>query len=462
MADFSSRLDSLSALADHPSREVGAIYPPLPSGKHHFLVVDDEPDVLDSIRRLFRKDYEVFLALSAAEAFEVLDREVIHLVMSDQRMPELSGVEFLAEVKRRYPHVVRMLFTGYGDVQVVVEAINQGDVYRYINKPFDPAELKVMVAQAAEHYNMLAERDRLLGELSRQNRALESRNRDLADAYNELRVLDRLKTVFMEVVSHELNTPTAIILGYASLLQRAAVRENEAAARQAVAGIHSSGLRLKGIADKIIKMMTADVPELRLDMRPVDAVALVRDIVAELQPVLETRSQRAIVECPVEPLTLDAEEAYLRDLLMNLLVNAVKFSPDHSRIWIRAEPATLGTPREPGSDAALPKPPADRAVPAVRFTVKDEGIGIRPEDRDQIFTSFFGTFLSLHHSSGSFGFEQRGLGLGLALVKKFAEMHGGYVEFDSEVGVGSEFRVVLPVHGQDRLASGEFAALDPD
>ena len=91
--------------------------------------------------------------------------------------------------------------------------------------------------------------------------------------------------------------------------------------------------------------------------------------------------------------------------------------------------------------------------------IPDEGIGIRPEDRDQIFNPFFGTFLSLHHSSGDFGFEQRGIGLGLAIVKRFAEMHGGTVEFDSEVGVGTEFRVVIPVHPQGTYVSGEFPAI---
>ena len=120
--------------------------------RHTFLVVDDERDVLDSVRRLFRQDYEIHIAESAERAFEILDQRDIHLIMSDQRMPSMTGVEFLSRVKARHPSIVRMLFTGYaGDINAVIDAINEGHVYRYIHKPFDPAELKTVVNQAAEY-----------------------------------------------------------------------------------------------------------------------------------------------------------------------------------------------------------------------------------------------------------------------------------------------------------------------
>ena len=409
------------------------------NSKHNFLVVDDDPDVLDALRRLFRREYNVFLASSAAEGFEILKDNDIHVVMSDQRMPETSGVEFLSQVKKRFPQVVRILFTGYGDANAVIEAINQGHVYRYIAKPFDPAELKIVVAQAAEYHDILAERERLLDELAERNVQLENRYQELARANDELKTLDRLKTVFMEIVSHELNTPTAIILGYSSLLQRNAPENDPEGAARAVEGIKSSGMRMKRITEKIAKMMAADLTAIELVLEEIDAEELIWDILREIDPAITMRKQEVSVSAPSEPLLFRAERPYIRDVLMNLIVNAIKFSPDEYTIWVTVEQTTL------------------RKKPGLMFSVRDEGVGIRPEDRDRIFTTFFGTFDSRHHSSGDFGFQQRGIGLGLAIVKRFTEMHGGEVEFDSTPEEGSHFRVYLPI--EPRTPTAELPSL---
>ena len=406
--------------------------------RHRFLVVDDDRDVLDALRRLFRKDYELFLASDADEGFRILEEHDVQVVMSDQRMPEMSGVEFLTNVRTRFPKAVRILFTGYGDANAVIEAINEGHVYRYIAKPFEPAELKAVVAQATDYYDIRAERERLLEELAERNVELRNGNRELALAYDELKTLDRLKTVFMEIVSHELNTPTAIILGYASLLQRGTTAKDPEAFMQAMQGIKASGLRMKGITEKIGKMMAADLTAIELNLEEVDVSALVTAIVAELDPVLKARKQRIDVESDGDS-TISAERAHVRDLLLNLIVNAIKFSADGSTIWV-----SLSAWREYGRDELL-------------IRVRDEGVGIRPEDREQIFSSFFGTFDSRHHSSGDFGFEQRGIGLGLAIVKRFAEMHGGSVEFDSVLGEGTEFRVIMP--REPRLSTAELSSV---
>ena len=407
--------------------------------KHHFLVVDDDPDVLDALRRLFRRDYNVYLASSAEEGFEVLQDSDIHVVMSDQRMPEISGVKFLSQVKERFPRVVRMLFTGYGDANAVIEAINQGNVYRYIAKPFDPAELKIVVSQAFEYYDIIADRESLLDELAERNVELENRYQELARVNDELKTLDRLKTVFMEIVSHELNTPTAIILGYSSLLLRNPPGQDTDGMARALDGIKSSGMRMKRITEKIAKMMAADLTAIELALEDINAEELVKDIVREIEPAIAMRKLEVTITAPVEPLVFKAERPHIRDVLMNLIVNAIKFSPDGNTIWVSLETTEL------------------RNRPGLVFTVRDEGVGIRHEDRDRIFTTFFGTFDSRHHSSGDFGFQQRGIGLGLAIVKRFTEMHGGEVGFESTPGEGSSFRVVLPI--EPRTPTAEIPSL---
>src|SRR5262245_25496000 len=105
------------------------------SAKPCLLVVDDEPDLVQSVKDLLRFDYRVLGATRAGEGLALMEREDIHVVMSDQRMPEMTGVEFLRRIKETHPNTVRLLFTAYADINAVTEAINQGNVYRYISKP---------------------------------------------------------------------------------------------------------------------------------------------------------------------------------------------------------------------------------------------------------------------------------------------------------------------------------------
>ncbi|HVK04384.1 MAG TPA: response regulator [Armatimonadaceae bacterium] len=135
------------------------------NGKHPILVVDDEPEILYSLRGLLRREFEVHTAGSAEEAMEVLRQHPVHAVMSDQRMPEMTGVELLTEVQGRWPDAVRMVFTGYSDIKAVIDAINNGHIFRYITKPWDADELKSVLRQACEEYDRVVERRELLQDL---------------------------------------------------------------------------------------------------------------------------------------------------------------------------------------------------------------------------------------------------------------------------------------------------------
>lgn len=130
--------------------------------KYCLLVVDDEPDICDSIYDLLRVRYDVTRANSAAEAMEVMRQRDVHVVMTDQRMPAVTGTEMLRLVKSEYPDAIRVLFTGYADIRSVIEAINLGHVYRYISKPFSPEELELAVAEAASEYERIVGRARAL------------------------------------------------------------------------------------------------------------------------------------------------------------------------------------------------------------------------------------------------------------------------------------------------------------
>ena len=127
--------------------------------KLKLMVVDDEPDNLDLLYRTFRRDFQVYKADSALSALEVLDQQgEMAVIISDQRMPEMNGTEFLGKTVERFPDTIRILLTGYTDVEDLVEAINSGQVFKYITKPWNPEELKLVINQASETYKYYKQR----------------------------------------------------------------------------------------------------------------------------------------------------------------------------------------------------------------------------------------------------------------------------------------------------------------
>ncbi|GAB4365326.1 MAG: hypothetical protein Kow00121_01720 [Elainellaceae cyanobacterium] len=127
--------------------------------KPKMLVVDDEPDNLDLLYRTFRRDFTVLRAESGVVALEVLAAEgEVAVIISDQRMPEMKGTEFLSKTVPQFPDTMRIILTGFTDVEDLVEAINSGQVYKYITKPWDPNELKLVVQRAVETYDLLKQR----------------------------------------------------------------------------------------------------------------------------------------------------------------------------------------------------------------------------------------------------------------------------------------------------------------
>jgi len=134
------------------------------------LVVDDEPDNLDLLYRTFRRDFNVLRAESGVLALEVLAAEgEVAVIISDQRMPEMKGTEFLSKTVPQFPNTMRIILTGFTDVEDLVEAINSGQVYKYITKPWDPNELKAVVQRAAETYELLKQRTEELIRAQAQN-----------------------------------------------------------------------------------------------------------------------------------------------------------------------------------------------------------------------------------------------------------------------------------------------------
>jgi signal transduction histidine kinase len=374
--------------------------------RHTLLVVDDETNVIQSLQDLLRRDYQVFGATSARDGLGLLRQHEMHIVLSDQRMPQTNGIEFLRQVRADHPEAIRLLCTGYADIKAVIDAINEGHVFRYITKPWDPDELLTVLHQAGEMHDLLKERQRLLQDLQTKNRELQRAN--------------ALQEAFIRVASHELRTPLTILLGLPELALR--MEKPNTAVADWFRRIHKAGLRLHHLVEQLLQMLQAGRFERPLDRRPTDLGLLIGEAVEDVRPFVQQRRQHLSLNLPADLGLVNVEAGKIRICLDHLLVNAIKFTPDGGAIEVRAE----------------------RTANAVRLQVRDSGLGIPVDNLPHIFQPFFTELDVSRHSSGQFEFGRRGLGLGLSLVRAFVAMHGGTVEVASVPGQGSTFTLTLP------------------
>ena len=237
----------------------------------------------------------------------------------------------------------------------------------------------------------------------------------LAAAFND--TFARLEGSFGQLkrftadVSHELRTPLTALRTVGEVALRG--RHDAEGYREVIGSMLEEVDRLTRLTDELLTLARADAGEAKLRLEPVDLGALARDVAGHLSVLAEEKEQK--LELDVAPLNVQADRTVLRQALVNLAVNAIKYAPEHTRI-------RLATGRRGG---------------AAVLEVADEGPGIPPEHRERLFERFYRVDKSRSREMG-------GTGLGLALVKWAAEAHGGRVELETEVGRGSTFRIVLP------------------
>jgi signal transduction histidine kinase len=383
--------------------------------RHTLLIVDDEADVLDSLRHQFHRAYRVLTSTSGPEALDLLAGNQVHVLLTDQRMPGMPGDVLLRRAWELEPDTIRMLFTGYADIQAVIAAVNEGRIFRYILKPWDSGELEGIIRQAVEQYELLAERKRLIGELQDANARLTDMNRALARA-------DQLKSAFIEVASHEFNTPITIVLGLTELLKL--TNPNRSPEEQEVLRqIGSSGRQLSRLVTNMLTLLRSDDFRRTLHRTRLELGELIGSVADQVRLFAHVRRLRVDLNLDPGLGFFEVDSDKISAVLINLLTNAIKFTPDGGQIELSA---CLG----PDHDAII--------------VVEDHGVGLEPEARKHLFDPFFTQFDPSRHSSGEFGFCQRGLGLGLTIARQFVEMHGGGIVAESPPGGGTRITIHLP------------------
>ena len=144
--------------------------------RRKILIVDDEPSVLNSLKRTLRKEHDVILSQDGFSAIQVLNEQEIAVIIADQRMPKMNGVTLLEKAMEIQPDTARILVTGYSDIQAVIDAINEGNVYYYIHKPWEPEDVRLIIRQAIDRYNLIQTNRSLVAEIEETNRRLSDEN----------------------------------------------------------------------------------------------------------------------------------------------------------------------------------------------------------------------------------------------------------------------------------------------
>ncbi|MBI3783198.1 MAG: hybrid sensor histidine kinase/response regulator [Deltaproteobacteria bacterium] len=373
------------------------------------LAVDDEPASLRAVQRALADSCRVLSASSGSAAWEVLATQPVALMVVDQRMPDMLGTQLLARTAATYPDVVRLLLTGYAEVDTLIDAINAGHVYHYLTKPWEPAELRLAVGRGLERYEATLERHRLLGELTNACQRLE----------REAEQKGRLLTL----AAHELGTPLHVLMNSLDLLSAGGI------APAAWPWLQTARRNAAWLGRGLAQMMTAGgwrQRPLPLRGKDTDLRCLLASVCARFAQasVDGGRRLRFDVRIAAAPAAIWIDPLWIERAVANLLSNAVRFTPDDGAIRVR----TAVTPEH------------------VEVAVSDSGIGIDAAHLDQVFEPFSAaTGDVLLHTSGELAFGARGLGLGLAIARSVADQHGGTLTVTSQLGAGSCFTLRLPL-----------------
>ena len=162
--------------------------------RYNILYIDDEPDNLRTFRATFRWDYEIFTAKSAFEGFDILADNEIHLIISDQRMAGLSGIEFFKRIIDKHPNPLRIILTGYSELNVIIRAINECGIYRYMTKPWDETGMKQAIEKALEVYSLRKEKETLINKLEVANKKLAGENSYLREEIQQAHNFENILT----------------------------------------------------------------------------------------------------------------------------------------------------------------------------------------------------------------------------------------------------------------------------
>jgi signal transduction histidine kinase len=372
------------------------------------LLVDDEPLNTRVLRGFLEDEWTVHEAPSAKEALEIAAAAPLDVVVADQRMPGMSGVELLEELRRRRPDVAGVVLTGYADLQALESAINRASVFRFLRKPVDAAEVVHVVERASASVAQQRTIAALVKLLARRSDELSESLERLASQQRMLLDLERLATMGQVAagVTHDLrNVMVALRLAEWEIAEASVAPALRDTMTAGVAGVDNLLKTLQTLHDY------ARTGSLTLQLATVNPSSVVDDALAIARMDLKHRTRK--VQCVVAPdlPPLHADRQKLTQVIVNLVRNALQASEAPSPVRVAA---SLAASRD------------------VVFAVEDEGPGIPAELRERLFEPFASTK------------AEAGLGMGLYMARMIVESHRGRISVSEGAGRGARFEVAVP------------------
>jgi len=365
------------------------------------MVVEDDFALLAGIRELLElTDYRVVPASNGVEALELLDHYRPDLIVSDIMMPEMDGYEFHSKVRERVELLtVPFIFLTARGEKVDIRHGKSLGADDYITKPFDDEDLLVAIGAKLTRWQVLREKQ----------------DEEIAD----------LKHKILLTLSHEFRTPLTYIINYAEILDMSDEDLSSEDFKDFMQGIRRGAVRLNTLVEDFLALVELQTGEAvqayyyrraRID----DPVAWLRIQAKQSESKAQAANLELVIDVPETVPSFVVDEAYMSDALRRLLDNAIKFSDEKSekvRFTVRAE--------------------QDEIV----ILIEDEGVGIEEQELSELFNIF--------HQIDRSKTEQQGTGSGLSIANGIVEIHGGRIEVESALGVGSTFKVYLPIDPPD-------------
>lgn len=356
--------------------------------KIKILYIDDEANNLVSFKAMFRHDYQVLVAGSAEEGLRTVEKNPdIKIIFCDQRMPEKTGVQFFREISHQYPAPVRMLITGYIDIESVINAINQGHVYRYLTKPWREEDVRSAIEEGYKYFSTSSMLNIKIRELQETNAELDK---------------------FTYSVTHDIRGPVVSILGALQILKE---MDDLVEMKKLLAMMEHSAEKVKDLITNIHAYY--NLKRGNLNIQEISFAALVEELL--LLHSMDANLRGVSIKTDiVQDESFRSDLTVLQLIFNNLLNNAIKYQQ-----------------KEEKEKYVELKIQVHRGV--AEIVIEDNGIGIDPEYREEVFEMFFRATK-----------EAMGSGFGLYNVKDALNKLNGTVHLESSLGKGSKFVITIP------------------